>query len=93
MNAQKFPPGDSRGGGSGLANNLVVEYPDGSREKIGKVTAKDVPAGSKICITVGGGGGYGLPSERDPDAVNRDLAEGYISKKYAKKHYGNALTG
>ena len=34
------------------------------------------------------GGGYGDPLERSKDAVEEDLREGYISKEFAKKHYG-----
>ena len=32
-------------------------------------------------------GGYGNPLERSKDAVEEDL-RGYISKEFAKKHYG-----
>ncbi len=38
--------------------------------------------------TAGGGGGYGDPMQRDPEAVRRDLENGLITESYAKKHYG-----
>jgi N-methylhydantoinase B len=38
-----------------------------------------------------GGGGYGDPLERDPDAVARDVAEGTVSSEVARDLYGAAL--
>ncbi len=36
----------------------------------------------------GGGGGYGPPEKRDPDAIRNDLRNGYITAAFAKRHYG-----
>ena len=38
-----------------------------------------------------GGGGFGDPLERDPEAVKEDLAEGYLSIERALKDYGVVL--
>ena len=38
------------------------------------------------CYT-GGGGGYGNPLDRDPQAVQADLADGHISPDYAHRHH------
>ena len=35
-----------------------------------------------------GGGGYGDPFEREPDAVAHDVAEGYVSVEKAEEQYG-----
>ena len=35
-----------------------------------------------------GGGGYGDPAKRDPDAIARDIAEGYVTPEGAKRDYG-----
>jgi N-methylhydantoinase B len=35
-----------------------------------------------------GGGGYGPPSARDPEAVRRDVEDGYVSPGEAKRSYG-----
>ncbi|MBV8535268.1 MAG: hydantoinase B/oxoprolinase family protein [Alphaproteobacteria bacterium] len=40
-----------------------------------------------------GGGGWGDPLERDPDAVARDVAAGAVSADAARKIYGVALKG
>ncbi|MGB0553304.1 MAG: hydantoinase B/oxoprolinase family protein [Alphaproteobacteria bacterium] len=44
--------------------------------------------GDKLTLLFGGGGGYGPPDARDPDAVQNDLRNGYITAEYAKRHYG-----
>ncbi len=36
----------------------------------------------------GGGGGYGDPYERDPEAVREDVLDGYVSPEGAREDYG-----
>jgi N-methylhydantoinase B len=36
--------------------------------------------GDLIVVQMPGGGGYGPPSERDPNRISRDLREGRVSK-------------
>jgi N-methylhydantoinase B len=38
-----------------------------------------------------GGGGFGPPAERDPDAVRTDLLDGYTSAAEAERAYGVIL--
>ena len=38
-------------------------------------------------LVLPGAGGYGSPSERDPDAIDRDLADGKISADAAERDY------
>jgi N-methylhydantoinase B len=40
-----------------------------------------------------GGGGYGDPLERDPDAVARDVREGTVSREAARDLYGVMMIG
>ena len=47
-----------------------------------------VPKNSTIILCTAGGGGYGPPSERDPEAVLRDVVLGNISIEQALKEYG-----
>jgi len=35
-----------------------------------------------------GGGGYGDPLEREVEAVERDVVDGYVSIGGAREHYG-----
>ncbi|MCF8076946.1 MAG: hydantoinase B/oxoprolinase family protein [Desulfotignum sp.] len=44
--------------------------------------------GDQISFVSAGGGGYGDPFERDPEAVERDVQYGYVSIERAKEDYG-----
>jgi N-methylhydantoinase A/oxoprolinase/acetone carboxylase beta subunit/N-methylhydantoinase B/oxoprolinase/acetone carboxylase alpha subunit len=43
--------------------------------------------GDMIRIDSAGGGGYGLPGEREPELVLIDVKQGYVSLKAAEEHY------
>ena len=47
-----------------------------------------VAHGGRVLMAFPGGAGYGKPELRDPSAIKRDLARGYISADAAKQHYG-----
>ncbi len=47
-----------------------------------------VAQGRRVMLSLPGGAGYGLASQRDPQSVKRDLARGYISAKAAQEDYG-----
>lgn len=47
-----------------------------------------VPADTVVTITLPGGGGFGPPKERDPELIQADVLDGYVSKKAAKEEYG-----
>ncbi len=51
-----------------------------------------VPIGSEAIVRTGGGGGWGDPLERDPKAVQHDVAEEFISAEAALCDYGVVLT-
>ncbi|WP_431906839.1 hydantoinase B/oxoprolinase family protein [Amycolatopsis thermoflava] len=40
-----------------------------------------------------GGGGWGDPRRRDPEAVRRDVRDGYVTVEGAASHYGVVVTG
>jgi N-methylhydantoinase B len=44
--------------------------------------------GDVVCLRTAGGGGYGPPSERDPQLVRRDVDDGYITEAEASELYG-----
>ena len=46
-----------------------------------------------LYIRWNGGGGYGDPLDRDPDAVRRDIVEGVVSAEAARNVYGIVLSG
>jgi N-methylhydantoinase B len=41
-----------------------------------------------VTIDAAGGGGHGNPLERDPEMIESDMLEGYVSIESAKKDYG-----
>jgi N-methylhydantoinase B len=47
--------------------------------------------GDSIHFQSAGGGGYGNPLERDPEAVEADVFNGYVSVEQAKADYGVAI--
>jgi len=44
--------------------------------------------GDRVEIVLSGGGGWGAPFEREPEAVLSDVMNGYVSLAGAKDHYG-----
>jgi N-methylhydantoinase B len=44
--------------------------------------------GDRLTMRLGGGGGYGSPGERDPEAVRRDVEAGYVTPEGAQRDYG-----
>ncbi len=49
----------------------------------------EMAAGERFLLQSAGGGGYGDPRRRDAAALARDMAEGYVSPKAAKRDYGS----
>ena len=80
------PPGMD-GGGEGRPNGVVLEYPDGTERVLRKDARVPVSKGSLLKIRSGGGGGYGDPADRPAEAITDDLANGYITSEFAKRHY------
>ena len=54
----------------------------------GKVGGHPMQEGDIIVLQSAGGGGYGDPLTRDPEAVLEDVVEGYVSVEQAKESYG-----
>jgi len=44
--------------------------------------------GDVVIMDAAGGGGYGDPLEREPELVEKDVADGYVSLECAKEDYG-----
>ena len=80
------------GGGDGLAPNVIVERPEENVLELLKANGVKVRAGTVIRSRTGGGGGYGKAFERDPEAVLRDVIDGYVSREHARQAYGVAIT-
>jgi N-methylhydantoinase B len=73
-------------------NDVEITSPDGAVRHVRKATQHPIAAGEIVRISTGGGGGFGAPSERDRDAILRDVAEGYVSAEAARRDYGVELS-
>lgn len=81
-------------GGESASPNEVKLVIDGNevvppfRSKAEKVPLK---AGDSVRLASPGGGGYGNPLTRDPQAVEQDLNNGIVSEKQATETYGATI--
>jgi N-methylhydantoinase B len=83
-------PWGLEGGQPGRVQSLLLTRPNGTTQWLAKDTAVFVEKGATMELRTGGGGGWGPPLERDPEAVRQDLREGYISEEHAREHYPHA---
>jgi N-methylhydantoinase B len=81
-------------GGSDGAVNTVTVFRSG-KPHVPKHLSKeqDIPlkAGDRVRVGTPGGGGYGDPLQRDPEAVLRDVRLGYYTPEQAKEMFGVAV--
>lgn len=96
------------GGRTGARNELVVYPRDDWRERVTVHVGGERPSGDGgwragmlrgsfrsgevLSNRTGGGSGFGDPLDRDPDAVRRDVREGYVTLDGARDDYGVVLT-
>lgn len=94
---ERLVPWGLFGGGEGSCSSLKVRAPGDAEFKsfkerfgvrcAGKFTNVHLPAGAELELTVGGGGGFGDPAERDPEAIAVDLLEGFEPLELARTRY------
>ncbi|MEM8876492.1 MAG: hydantoinase B/oxoprolinase family protein [Pseudomonadota bacterium] len=78
-------PARGRDGGAAGGEGRV-ELTDGTRLR--SKGRQLVKPGQRLRLSLPGGGGFGNPNDRDPDAVRADLAAGYITPDQARRDYG-----
>lgn len=80
-------------GGCPSNTTRIVRNPGTNREEVlhSKASGLVLAAGETIRVETLGGGGFGAPEERDPDALARDLREGKVSEAAARRDHGDAL--
>jgi N-methylhydantoinase B len=87
-----FAPRGVRGGGEGAPAHQYKRLRDGSlTDDLGWGFRVTVEPGERIVSMCCGGGGYGPPLERDPRRVQRDVAEGWVTRERAEAVYGIVL--
>ncbi len=66
------------GGEDGAATDVTLTV-DGETVPLLKANQIPAPKGSRLHVATGGGGGYGVPEERDPELATEDLIDGYAT--------------
>jgi N-methylhydantoinase B len=90
---QVIEPWGIGGGLAGATGQYLLRRTDGSEEVLSsKVSNVRLMAEDVVSVRTPGSGGYGLPLERDPKSVVRDVAEGKVSPGAALDVYGVVLT-
>ena len=75
------------GGEPGSLAETVLN-PDGNAERMGSKDVRPLSKGDVVSFRLNGGGGYGSPRERSPEAIAQDVADGYVSPEAAQRIYG-----
>ena len=78
----------ARGGLPGGPVQAFRRDPDGTLHPQPACAGVDLAPGQTIVSVSSGGGGYGPPSQRDPERVAHDVREGWVSRERAKEVYG-----
>jgi len=78
-------------GRPGRNSRCFIKMPDGALEAMPGKFTKEVPKGTTIILETAGGGGFGDPRTRPPEAIRRDVMSGLVSKTAALEDYGVAL--
>lgn len=84
----KFPSSGMEGGSDGRKSRFVSINHNGDETDLPAAGRYEMTTGEGFYLDKAGGGGYGDPKKRDPEAIRRDLAEGYVTPEGAKKDYG-----
>lgn len=88
MERMTSPPFGLLGGQAGAAARVTLTTPDGQTRDLPGKGAFQAPAGSVIDMLTPGSGGMGDAAARAPEAIDADLADGYITPEGARRDYG-----
>mgnify|MGYP001489776776 CR=1 FL=1 len=89
--AHDFPPQGVRGGRSGAPTRIWKIDRDGTRTDLGITIDVTLEPGERLVSEACGGGGYGNPASRRPDAIAAGLREGWSSAAWAAAAYGLSI--
>jgi N-methylhydantoinase B len=89
---RRCPPWGLWGGRPGEPPDYLLKRPDDDEFRSVDVVLHEVPPDSRAAIRTSGGGGWGDPRERDPQAVLRDVVDGLVSVEAARREYGVVIS-
>lgn len=91
MERMRFQPWGAQGGCPGaLALTILNRGREGERD-LGKIDMVLLNRGDTMTVLTPGGGGFGDPYLREPEAVLRDVVRGFVSIEAAERDYGVIL--
>jgi len=84
-----FPPPGLFGGSDGTPGRVEIRSADGAAAEVpSKFPYRAARAGDRLLLVAPSGGGYGVASERDPQAIREDIADEVLSPERARALYG-----
>ena len=83
-------PAGAAGGDPGPLSKMFIRRGD-EIETVRTHRMIEVKTGEVLGKVSGGGGGVGEPFERDPQAVQKDVVDGYVTIEAAERLYGVAI--
>jgi N-methylhydantoinase B len=84
----KNPALGARGGLPGGPSRHYRRKVDGELVELPSYGLFELADGERVVSITAGGGGYGPPADRDPEAIRRDIEEGWITPGRARDVYG-----
>ena len=84
----RFPAWSVDGGHEGSPNYVEYRPREGEPQRFAFVSGLTTQRDDVIRVVTGNGAGLGDPKKRDPEAVRRDVKNGYISAERAAEIYG-----
>jgi N-methylhydantoinase B len=91
MDHGRFGPKGAQGGADGELNRVLVLHADGRRyvpPHLSKDQDIQLAAGDVVAVSTPGGGGFGVPAERDPRLIEQDVRRGYYTADEARRRFG-----
>ena len=76
------------GGEPGTRSRNILNPGTKDERHLAAMVTTMIAPGEVIRFQLPGGGGWGLPGERDSAAVANDVADGKFTPSYVREHYG-----
>ena len=84
----KLAPWGLYGGKSGMKGEFLIRKSDGTEIWLNSKCTVKMEKGAIFVARTPGGGGYGSPLERAPEAILKDVVKGLVSISSARRDYG-----
>jgi N-methylhydantoinase B len=88
MERFRFQPWGFAGGRHGTSGDCRLDPGTAGERNLGKLNSLKLEAGNVLSVRTPGGGGYGDPWTRAPEAVLEDVCNGVVSIERARIDYG-----